>query len=278
MKFLRYGPIGQEEPGLLAPDGSLRSLKGRVPDIDGPSMASGALGRAAQRWQELPLVEGSPRLGAPVARVGKLLGVGLNYADHAAESGMPVPDRPILFFKATTCIGGPDDDVRMPTGSQALDWEVELGIVIGREASNIGAAEAREYIFGYLIVNDVSERDWQLKHSAAQWTKGKSYDSFGPLGPWLVSREELSDPSALDMRLSVNGEVMQKGNTRTMIFNVDQIVADVSAYMRLEPGDVIATGTPPGVGMGMKPPRYLRRGDVMELTIEGLGTQRQRVV
>ncbi|WP_028604367.1 fumarylacetoacetate hydrolase family protein [Ottowia thiooxydans] len=278
MKYLRYGPIGQEQPGLLAPDGTLRTLVGLVPDIDGPSMASGALERAAEGWQELPLISGSPRLGPSVARVGKLLGVGLNYADHAAESGMPVPEQPILFFKATSCIVGPNDNVQMPPDSQSLDWEVELGIVIGREASNISVAQAREHIFGYLIVNDVSERDWQLKHSASQWTKGKSHDSFGPLGPWLVSREELTDPGNLDMSLSVNGGIMQKGNTRTMIFNVDQIVADISTYMRLEPGDVIATGTPPGVGMGMKPPRYLRRGDVMELTIQGLGTQRQLVV
>ncbi|MBH1965399.1 MAG: fumarylacetoacetate hydrolase family protein [Comamonadaceae bacterium] len=278
MKYLRYGPIGQEQPGLLAPDGTLRTLVGLVPDIDGPGMASGALASAAEGWRELPLISGSPRLGSPVARVGKFLGVGLNYADHAAESGMPVPEQPILFFKATSCIVGPNDHVRMPPDSQSLDWEVELGIVIGREASNITVAQAREHIFGYLIANDVSERDWQLKHSAAQWTKGKSHDSFGPLGPWLVSRDELTDPSTLNMSLSVNGEIMQKGNTRTMIFNVDQIVADISTYMRLEPGDVIATGTPPGVGMGMKPPRYLRRGDVMELTIEGLGTQRQLVV
>lgn len=277
MKFLRYGPLGQEQPGLLAPDGTLRTLTGLVPDIDGPSMASGALLQVAQRWQDLPVIEGTPRLGAPVARVGKLLGVGLNYADHAAESGMPVPERPVLFFKATTCVSGPNDNVQMPPDSQALDWEVELGIVIGRSASKISVAEAREHIFGYLIVNDVSERDWQLKHSATQWTKGKSHDTFGPMGPWLVSRDELPDPGTLDMRLSVNGEIMQKGNTRTMIFNVDQIVADISNYMRLEPGDVIATGTPPGVGMGMKPPRYLRRGDLMELTIAGLGTQTQRV-
>ncbi|MET4578011.1 fumarylacetoacetate hydrolase family protein [Ottowia thiooxydans] len=278
MKYLRYGPIGQEQPGLLAPDGSLRTLVGVVPDVDGPGMASGALMRAAEGWRELPLISGSPRLGSPVAGVGKFLGVGLNYADHAAESGMPVPEKPILFFKATSCIVGPNDQVRMPPDSQSLDWEVELGIVIGREASNISVAQAREHIFGYLIVNDVSERDWQLKHSATQWTKGKSHDSFGPLGPWLVSRDELTDPTTLNMSLSVNGEIMQRGNTRTMIFNVDQIVADISTYMRLEPGDVIATGTPPGVGMGMKPPRYLRRGDVMELTIQGLGTQRQLVV
>jgi 2-keto-4-pentenoate hydratase/2-oxohepta-3-ene-1,7-dioic acid hydratase in catechol pathway len=278
MKFLRFGAAGQETPGLLAPDGSLRSLAGVVGDIDPASIGSGQLMAAAAAWQTLPVVAGSPRLGAPLTGVGKFLGIGLNYADHAAESGMAVPERPIAFFKSTTCISGPNDDVILPPGSEALDWEVELGIVIGREACGIDTAQAADHIFGYLVVNDVSERDWQLKHGGNQWTKGKSHDSFGPLGPWLVSADEVADPGALAMSLSIDGQTVQKGNTRTMIFDVCEIVADLSQYMRLLPGDVIATGTPPGVGMGMKPPRYLRRGEVMEVAIEGLGVQRQRVV
>ncbi len=278
MKFVRYGPVGQEKPGLLAPDGTLRTLVGQVHDIDAGSIASGRLAPLAARWQDLDTVEAGGRLGAPLAGVGKFIGIGLNYADHAAEAGLPVPQRPIVFFKSPTCINGPDDDVLLPAGSEALDWEVELGVVIGREASRVSVAQARSHVFGYLVVNDVSERDWQMHHGGSQWSKGKSHDTFGPLGPWLVSADAVADPSSLDMRLSVNGQVMQRGNTRTMIFNVDQIVSDLSQYMRLLPGDVIATGTPPGVGMGMKPPRYLRRGDVMELSIEGLGCQRQRVV
>ncbi len=278
MKFVRFGEVGRETPGLLAPDGSMRSLAGVVRDIDPVSIGSGQLAAAAATWQSLPVVEGAPRLGSPVASVGKFLGIGLNYADHAAESGMPVPERPIAFFKSTTCISGPNDDVIMPPGSEALDWEVELGIVISREACRVDSAQAAAHIFGYLVVNDVSERDWQLKHGGGQWTKGKSHDSFGPLGPWLVSADEVADPGALAMSLSIDGKPVQQGNTRTMIFDVYQIVADLSQYMRLLPGDVIATGTPPGVGMGMKPPRYLRRGEFMEVTIEGLGVQRQRVV
>lgn len=278
MKFVRFGDAGQETPGLLAPDGSLRSLAGVVRDIDPASIASGQLGAAAAAWQGLPVVEGAPRLGPPVANVGKFVGIGLNYADHAAESGLPVPERPIAFFKSTTSISGPNDDVILPPGSEALDWEVELGLVIGREAYRVEVAQARAYVFGYLVVNDVSERDWQLKHGGGQWSKGKSHDTFGPLGPWLVSADEITTPGALDMSLHINGEPVQQGNTRTMVFDVDQIVADLSQYMRLLPGDVIATGTPPGVGMGMKPPRYLRRGDVMDVAIQGLGVQRQRVV
>lgn len=277
MKFVRFGEAGREAPGLLAPDGSLRSLAEVVRDIDPVTLASGQLAAAAADWQNLPVVQGDPRLGAPLANVGKFLGIGLNYADHAAEAGMAVPERPIVFFKSSTCISGPNDDVIMPPGSEALDWEVELGIVIGSEAYLVEVAQAAEHVFGYLVVNDVSERDWQLKHGGGQWSKGKSHDTFGPLGPWLVSADEVADPRALDMSLSINGESVQQGNTRTMVFDVYQIVADLSQYMRLMPGDVIATGTPPGVGMGMKPPRYLRRGDVMEVAIQGLGVQRQRV-
>ena len=278
MKFVRYGDAGREQPGILDPEGRLRSLAGRVADIDCDTIGTPALAEAAAAWRELPLVAGTPRLGPPVGRFGKFLAIGLNYADHAAEAGMPIPERPILFFKSTTSVCGPNDDVVLPPGSERLDWEVELGIVIGREACRIDAAQAREAIFGYLVVNDVSERDWQLQHGGGQWSKGKSHDTFGPLGPWLVSADEVPQPQALELSLSVNGTVMQQGSTRTMIFGVEHIVADLSQYMRLMPGDVICTGTPPGVGMGMKPPRYLRRGDVMELRIEGLGSQRQTVV
>lgn len=278
MKYVRFGAPGQERAGLIAPDGSLRDLSLRVADITPQSIADGSLSAAAIDWRDLPMVQGSPRLGAPIARPGKFLGIGLNYADHAAESNMPIPTEPVVFFKADTSISGPQDDVIMPKDSQALDWEVELGFIIGKEAHQVTAQTARSHIFGYLVVNDVSERHWQLSRSGTQWTKGKSHDTFGPLGPWLVSADEVPHPGALDLWLKVNGETVQRGNTRTMVFDVDQIVADVSQYMRLMPGDVITTGTPPGVGMGMKPPRYLKRGDVMELSVQGLGVQRQTVV
>ncbi len=278
MKYVRFGPPGEERPGVIAEDGSLRDLSAHVADITPATLADGSLVAAAAHWAGLPEVAGDPRLGPPLARPGKFLGIGLNYADHAAESGLPVPTEPVLFFKADTSICGPHDDVILPAGAQALDWEVELGIVIGKEASNVSVAAARSHIFGYLVVNDVSEREWQMSRSASQWTKGKSHDTFGPLGPWLVSADEVPEPGALDLWLKVNGEWMQRGNTRTMVFNVDELVADLSRYLRLMPGDIITTGTPPGVGMGMKPPRYLRRGDVMELSVQGLGVQRQTVV
>jgi len=278
MKYIRFGAAGEERPGLIAPDGSLRDLSARVADITPQTLADGSLVAAAADWTDLPTVGGEPRLGPPLSRPGKFLGIGLNYADHAADAGLPVPTEPIVFFKADTSICGPTDDVILPAGCKALDWEVELGVVIGREARNVSVEQARDHIFGYLVVNDVSERDWQMSRSGTQWTKGKSHDTFGPLGPWLVSADDVPDPGALDLWLKVNGEVMQRGNTRTMIFDVDQIVADLSRYLRLMPGDIITTGTPPGVGMGMKPPRYLQRGDVMELSVQGLGVQRQRVI
>lgn len=278
MKYVRFGPAGAERPGLIAPDGSLRDLSALVPDITPTTLGSGSVAAAGARWAALPTVGGDPRLGPPLSQPGKFLGIGLNYADHAAESGMPVPTEPVVFFKADTSICGPTDDVILPAGAEALDWEVELGVVIGREARNVSVEQAADHIFGYLVVNDVSERHWQMSRSGTQWTKGKSHDTFGPLGPWLVSADEVPDPGSLDLWLKVNGELMQRGNTRTMVFGVHEIVADLSRYLRLMPGDIITTGTPPGVGMGMKPPRYLRRGDVMELSVQGLGVQRQRVV
>lgn len=278
MKFIRYGIAGQERPGLVASDGSYRDLSGLVGDITAESVQSAALADLADTWSSLPTLPQEGRLGAPIAGVGNFYAIGLNYADHAKESGMPIPEHPVLFYKATTSICGPNDDIIKPEGSDALDWEVELGIVIGSRAQRVSVEQARSHILGYLTVNDVSERTWQLQRGGGQWGKGKSHETFGPLGPWLVTADEVPNPGELDLWLTVNGEIMQRGNTRTLIFNVDEIVADLSQYLTLMPGDVIITGTPPGVGMGMKPPRYLQRGDVVELEVQGLGRQRQRVV
>jgi len=272
MKFVRYGEPGQECPGLLDDAGRVRDLTGVITDLSGPVL--GALPRLEP--EGLPLVEGQPRLGPPVGQVGKFIGIGLNYSDHAAEAGLPVPAEPIVFMKATSCICGADDDVVLPRGSTHGDWEVELGVVIGKPAAYVSQAEALDHVAGYCIVNDVSERHFQM-HRSGQWTKGKSADTFGPIGPWLVTPDEVPDPQALDLALDLNGERMQTGTTATMIFTVAQIIAHLSELMSLQPGDVIATGTPPGVGMGMKPTRYLAAGDVMELTVSGLGRQRQTV-
>lgn len=272
MKFVRYGEPGQECPGLLDDAGRVRDLTGVITDLSGPVL--GALPRLEP--EGLPLVEGQPRLGPPVGQVGKFIGIGLNYSDHAAEAGLPVPEEPIVFMKATSCICGADDDVVLPRGSTHGDWEVELGVVIGKPAAYVSQAEALDHVAGYCIVNDVSERHFQM-HRSGQWTKGKSADTFGPIGPWLVTPDEVPDPQALDLALDLNGERMQTGTTATMIFTVAQIIAHLSELMSLQPGDVIATGTPPGVGMGMKPTRYLAAGDVMELTVSGLGRQRQTV-
>lgn len=277
MRLVRFGQAGKERPGLLAKDGSIRDLSAHVEDINPASLCGPALQSAAREWQALPVVE-ADRFGPPLSQVGKFIGIGLNYADHAAESGVEPPTEPVVFFKATTSICGPNDDVVMPEDATALDWEVELGFVIGKEAYRVGLEEAATAIFGYLVVNDVSERNWQLERGGSQWSKGKSHDTFGPLGPWLVTADEVPDPGNLDLWLTVNGETVQRGSTRSMIFNPAQLVVDLSRYMRLLPGDVVTTGTPPGVGLGMKPPRYLRRGDVMELSVQGLGTQRQTVV
>jgi 2-keto-4-pentenoate hydratase/2-oxohepta-3-ene-1,7-dioic acid hydratase in catechol pathway len=278
MKLVRYGAAGAEKPGLIDEDGALRDLSGEVEDFAGEALSDEALDRLrALAPAALPLVEGTPRIGPCVGQVGKMLCIGLNYRDHAEEAGMAVPDHPILFLKANSAICGPDDDVVLPRGSEKGDWEVELGVVIGKRCKYVGAEEALDYVAGYCIGNDVSERGFQIELSG-QWTKGKSCDTFGPIGPWLVTRDEVPDPQDLDMTVDVNGKRMQTGNSATMIFTVAEIVSHLSQLMTLHPGDVILTGTPPGVGMGMKPPVYLRPGDVMELWIEGLGRQRQRVV
>ena len=278
MKLVRYGNPGREKPGLIDLDGKLRDLSGVVPDI-GPAQL-GSLGMARLRKAnpaKLPLVRGKPRFGCPVAQVGKLVAIGLNYADHAAEAGAAIPKEPIVFLKATTCIQGPDDPVMLPRGSVKADWEVELGVVIGTTARYVAKKDALAHVAGYCIVNDVSEREYQLERGP-QWDKGKGCDTFGPIGPWLVTADEIPNVQRLAMWLDVNGQRMQTGNTRTMIFNVAKLVSYVSQFMTLNPGDVITTGTPPGVGMGMKPPRFLRKGDVMTLGIQGLGEQRQDVV
>jgi 2-keto-4-pentenoate hydratase/2-oxohepta-3-ene-1,7-dioic acid hydratase in catechol pathway len=278
MKFLRYGEAGQEKPGILDADGAIRDLSAHVSDLSGAALAPDALAKlGAVDVNSLPKVEGNPRLGPCVAGTGKFICIGLNYADHAAESGMAVPPEPVIFMKATSCIQGPDDPVMLPEGSQKSDWEVELGIVIGERARYVDEADALDHVAGYCVVNDVSEREFQMDRGGT-WDKGKGCDTFGPIGPWLVTPDEVPDPQSLDLWLDVNGRRMQTGNTRTMIFGVKTIVSYVSRFMTLLPGDVVITGTPPGVGLGMKPPVFLRAGDVMTLGVEGLGTQRQRVV
>lgn len=272
MRFVRYGEFGAEKPGVLDAQGRLRDLSAVIPDLAGAVIAD--LPRVDP--ETLPLVPGSPRLGAPVGQVGKFIGIGLNYADHAAEAGMDPPAMPIVFMKATSSICGPHDPVYLPRGAQKGDWEVELGVVIGKRAKYVSEAEALSHVAGYCVVNDVSERAFQMER-VGQWTKGKSADTFGPIGPWLVTPDEAGDPQTLDLTLDLNGQRVQTGNTATMIFTVAQIIAHLSEMMTLHPGDVIATGTPPGVGMGMKPQRFLRAGDVMELSIAGLGQQRQEV-
>ncbi|MEP2783895.1 MAG: fumarylacetoacetate hydrolase family protein [Pseudoruegeria sp.] len=278
MKLLRYGAEGVEKPGLLDDTGVLRDLSEHISDITGDTLDDASLAKLrAINPASLPVVEGTPRLGACVGDIGKFLCIGLNYSDHAAETGAAIPEHPILFFKANSAIVGPNDDVVMPRGSTHTDWEVELGVVIGKEAKYVSKEDALEYVAGYCIVNDVSERHFQTQLTG-QWTKGKSCDTFGPTGPWLVTRDEVADPQALDMTLDVNGKRMQTGSTATMIFTVAEIIEHLSSLFTLHPGDVITTGTPPGVGMGMKPePVYLKVGDTMELRIQGLGLQRQNV-
>ncbi|MEL7273422.1 MAG: fumarylacetoacetate hydrolase family protein [Pseudomonadota bacterium] len=278
MKLVRYGEAGAELPGMIDDEGNLRDLAGQLADIDAAALADGALEKvAALDPQTLPLVEGNPRFGACIGNIGKFLCIGLNYSDHAAETGADIPEHPILFFKANSAVVGPNDTVSMPRGSTTTDWEVELGVVIGKTAKYVTKENALSHVAGYCVINDVSERTFQTKLTG-QWTKGKSCDTFGPTGPWLVTADEVGDPQALDMYLDVNGERMQTGNTKTMIFTVAEIIEHLSSLMTLHPGDVISTGTPPGVGMGIKPePRYLKVGDVMELSIEGLGHQRQEV-
>ena len=278
MKLLRYGPVGQEKPALLAADGSLRDLSDHLLDISPRMLDPQVLDQLrALNPTSLPLVEGDPRIGAPVANIGKVVCVGLNFADHARESNLPIPSEPVIFMKATSAICGPNDNVIIPRGSEKTDWEVELGIVIGRKAQYVEEADALDYVAGYCIVNDVSERAFQHERGGS-WDKGKGCDTFAPIGPWLVTADEMGDVTDLDMRLTVNGQVRQNGNTRTMIFKVPTIVSYLSQFMTLNPGDVICTGTPPGVGAGMNPPQFLKAGDCMELSITGLGQQRQHVV
>jgi len=279
MKLVRYGPAGKEKPGLIDANGNLRDLSRKVRDIDGLSLGPASLNALAKLdTRKLPLVKGKPRLGPCVATPSKFVAIGLNFSDHAKETGSPIPEHPVVFFKATSCISGPNDNVMVPKDSTQLDWEVELVIVIGRKAQYVSEKDALRYVAGYCVGNDVSEREFQLKKSASQWSKGKGCDTFGPLGPWLVTPDEVDDVQNLGMWLDVNGERRQTGNTRTMIFGVAAVVADVSKYMTLLPGDVITTGTPPGVALGMKPPVWLKAGDVMTLGIDGLGEQRQKVV
>ena len=278
MKLLRYGPPGHERPGTLDREGRIRDLSSVVRDIEGDMLSPGGLRRLQSiDVRTLPVVAGTPRLGVPVARVGKFVAIGLNYSDHAKEAGMAAPSEPVVFMKATSCLAGPNDDVVRPRRSTKLDWEVEIGIVIGSTARSVREDRALEHVAGYVLVNDVSERHFQLERGGS-WDKGKSFDTFGPVGPWLVTPDEVGDAQSLAMWLDVNGERMQTGNTRTMIFPCAALVAYVSEVMTLLPGDIITTGTPPGVGMGMKPPRYLKPGDVMTLGIDKLGEQRQRVV
>ncbi|QTL04263.1 fumarylacetoacetate hydrolase family protein [Aquabacter sp. L1I39] len=279
MKLLRYGPEGQEKPGLLDAEGRVRDLSGVVTDITGSHLSQEGLAKlAALDVTLLPVVEGRPRYGAPVAGVSKFIAIGLNFSDHAAESNLPIPSEPVVFAKATSCIQGPNDDVIIPRGSTKTDWEVELGIVIGSRASYVEEDEALAHVAGYVLVNDVSEREYQVERGGT-WDKGKGCDTFGPIGPWLVTADEVGDVQSLGMWLDVNGKRMQTGNTATMIFDVKTIVSYVSRFMTLLPGDIITTGTPPGVGLGMKPePVYLKAGDVMTLGIDKLGQQQQTCV
>jgi 2-keto-4-pentenoate hydratase/2-oxohepta-3-ene-1,7-dioic acid hydratase in catechol pathway len=278
MKLLRYGPAGEEKPGLLDATGAIRDLSGVVPDVSKAALLPGSLDRLRQLDPTtLPRVPGTPRLGPCVGHVGKFICIGLNYSDHAAESNMPVPAEPIVFMKATSCIIGPNDDVEIPRGSVKTDWEVELGVVIGAPAKYVTEQDALAHVAGYCVVNDLSERAYQLE-GTGQWVKGKSADTFGPIGPWLVTADEVPEWDNLGMWLEVDGHRYQDGSTRTMIFGVPHLVSYLSRFMSLQPGDVITTGTPPGVGHGRKPPVYLRPGNEMRLGVEGLGEQRQRVV
>jgi 2,4-diketo-3-deoxy-L-fuconate hydrolase len=278
LKLLRHGPAGRERPGLLDAQGRVRDLAGIVPDIAGATLSDAVLASLrAVDLQALPQVAPGTRLGPCVGAVGKFVCIGLNYADHATESGMPIPSEPVVFGKWTSAIVGPDDDVEIPPGSTKTDWEVELGVVIGEGGRHIAEEDALRHVAGYCVVNDVSEREYQLERGG-QWDKGKGCDTFGPIGPWLVTRDEVPDPQRLALWLEVNGRRMQDGNTRTMVFGVAHIVSYLSRFMSLQPGDVISTGTPPGVGLGQKPPLYLRAGDLVRLGIEGLGEQTQRVI
>lgn len=278
MKLLRYGALGAEKPGMLDQGGIIRDLSGVIDDVSGEALSDESVANLRDLDPtSLPVVEGNPRLGACVGQVGKFICIGLNYADHAAESGMALPEEPVIFFKATSAICGPNDDVEIPRTSVKTDWEVELGLVIGKHTKYVSKEDALDHVAGYCVVNDLSERDFQL-HRSGQWVKGKSCDTFGPIGPWLVTRDEVADPQNLAMYLEVNGHRYQDGSTTTMHFDVATVISHLSQFMSLHPGDVISTGTPPGVGMGQSPETYLKAGDKMELGIEGLGVQTQNVV
>jgi ureidoglycolate lyase len=278
MKLVRYGEAGKEKPGILDAQGAIRDLSGVVKDIDAATVSPEGIAKLRSvNVESLPKVGGNPRLGSPIANVPKLICIGLNYADHAKESNLPIPAEPVVFMKAITAITGPNDDVKLPKGSKKGDWEVELAFVIGKKAQSVAEADALNYVAGYLICNDVSEREWQLEHGS-QWSKGKSFDTFAPLGPWFVTADEIKDPQNLAMWLDVNGKRKQTGNTNTMIFGVKKLVSYLSYMCTLTPGDVVSTGTPPGVGMGIKPaPQFLKAGDEMRLGIDGLGEQKQKV-
>ena len=278
MKLVRFGPRGREKPGIIDAKGAIRDLSKVVPDIAGDVLSPKGLAKIRKTpIDKLPVVRGNPRIGPCVGNVRNLLAIGLNYSDHAAEAGMPIPKEPIIFNKVLSCICGPNDDTMIPKGSSKLDWEVELGIVIGQRGRYLTKEKALDVVAGYCLANDVSERVFQIER-AGQWVKGKSSETFGPLGPWLVTKDEIKNPQGLNMWLDVNGEKRQRGNTKTMIFDCRTIVWCCSQYFVLEPGDVVTTGTPPGVGLGMKPPQFLKAGDVVTLGIDGLGEQRQKVV
>jgi 2-keto-4-pentenoate hydratase/2-oxohepta-3-ene-1,7-dioic acid hydratase in catechol pathway len=278
MKLLRYGAKGKEKPGLVDKDGRIRDLSGVIADINCETISPKGLARLAKiKPESLPLVRGKPRIGACVANPQKFIAIGLNYSDHAAESNLPVPPEPVVFTKQVSCVSGPFDDVTLPPKSKKSDWEVELGVIIGTRAKNIKKSDALKHVAGYCTINDLSEREFQAER-AGQWTKGKSYDTFGPIGPWLVTADEVKDPQKLSLWLELNGKRVQDGSTATMVFGVAHIVAYLSQFFTLMPGDVITTGTPPGVGMGMKPQRFLKPGDVMRICVEGLGVQEQTVV
>ena len=278
MKLVRFGPRGREKPGIVDAKGRIRDLSKVVGDLAGEALSPKSLAKIRKApVDKLPLVKGNPRLGACVGSVGNFIAIGLNYSDHAAEAGMPIPPEPVFFLKANTCLCGPNDAVEKPRGSTKLDWEVELAVVIGIQAKYVSEADALKHVAGYAIGNDVSERNFQLERGGT-WTKGKSHDTFGPLGPWLVTKDEIADPQKLGMWLDVNGERRQTGNTSTMIFTVAKCLSYVSQFMTLLPGDVVITGTPPGVGAGMKPPKFLNAGDVVTLGIDGLGAQRQDII
>lgn len=278
MKLLRVGPVGKEKPALVATDGSLRDLSAYLSDITAAQLSDKALAKIAKiNPMQLPRLRGRPRIACPIAHVGKFIAIGLNFSDHAKETGAAIPKEPIIFSKATSCIQGPNDPVMLPRGSKKSDWEVELGVVIGSRASYVSQKNALQHVAGYVLVNDISEREYQMERGGT-WDKGKGCDTFGPIGPWLVTRDEIPNPQNMEMWLDLNGQRMQKGNTKTMIFSVAKLVSYVSQFMTLEPGDIITTGTPPGVGLGHQPPIFLKKGDVMTLGISGLGEQRQEVI